>query len=514
MRVPQPIGDLKPWDLRSRGEEYVADLLYNGLVRLDATLTPQPDLASRWQTSPDGRMITFTLRSDIQWHDGEPVTEEDVAWTLNTLRAITSTNSLMVDLRTIIGEVRTPISNTVVLSLTEAYAPLLADLAVPILPRHRLQTRTPDQLIALNFWDEPVGTGPFKLAERNEQGYTFTRNDDYVHGVPNLERVALVVAPDPTVATRALNDGTLLLAEFPITETTSTEPLAPTLRQSAYPENGFYFLAFNTRQDRIFADARVRQALSLAVDLPLLVREIAGARSAPIVTAISPAARAYPQNQTPPTVNLDRARQLLEEAGWTLPQGQAVRVRGQATLSTQIFVRGDDARRVAAAERIAASAQQIGMQLTVARVDFGTVLVGKLAPPYDFDLVLSSWVDSPNSAGVPTSRFYDPDDYALFGAERIWGGDADTRQGLRNIGGFTNAEYEQAAKQARTTYNTAQRQATINSAQEALRREVPYLFLWVDQIPTVLNPGVRSDNGEIPINSPRFLWNIERWYIQ
>jgi peptide/nickel transport system substrate-binding protein len=514
VRIPQALPDLKPWDLRSRSEEYVADLMYNGLVRLDVSLMPQPDLAERWQTSPDGGTITFTLRRDLQWHDGEPLTEEDVTWTLNTLRVITPTNALMVDLRAIIGEVRAPVSNTVVLSLTQAYAPILADLAVPILPRHRLQALSPDQIATLDFWDEPVGSGPFQLDERNEQGYSFVRNDDYVHGAPNLERVALVVAPDPAVATRALDDGTLLLAEFAITETVSTESLADDITQGAYPENGLYFLAFNTRAERPFADARVRQAVALTVDVPALVREIAGPRSTPLVAAISPASRAYPQREAPLALDLDRARQLLDEAGWTLPAGQSVRARGQTPLAAQIFVRGDDPRRVAAAQRIADSVTQIGMQLTVARVDWETVLIGKLAPPYDFDLLLGSWIDAPNSAGVPTSRFYDADDYALFGADRIWTGQGDTRQGLRNIGGFNNADYEAAAQRARTTYDTTERLQAIAAAQEVVRRELPYLFLWTDRVPVALSASVRSDDGDIPLDSPRYFWNIERWYLE
>jgi peptide/nickel transport system substrate-binding protein len=154
------------------------------------------------------------------------------------------------------------------------------------------------------------------------------------------------------------------------------------------------------------------------------------------------------------------------------------------------------------------------MQLTVARVDWETVLIGKLAPPYDFDLLLGSWIDAPNSAGVPTSRFYDADDYALFGADRIWTGQGDTRQGLRNIGGFNNADYEAAAQRARTTYDTTERLQAIAAAQEVVRRELPYLFLWTDRVPVALSASVRSDDGDIPLDSPRYFWNIERWYLE
>lgn len=515
VRITEPITTFRPWDLRSRGEEYAADLLYNGLTRLDSTLKPEPDLADHWETSPNGGIITFTLRSDVKWHDGTPLTSDDVTWTLNALRTMTATNSLMYDLQTVIGEVRSPITGTVVLSLTQAYAPLLADLAVPILPRHILQNQSPEQLMSLNFWDNPVGTGPFKFGERNERGLSFVRNEVYFRGRPNLQGVALVVAPDSAIATSALNDGTLLLAEFPLTTTgTTTSTLDPALQRGSYPENGSYFLAFNVRAEHIFSDTRVRQALALAVDVPTLVKKVTTGAGEPIATSISPAAWAYPATIKPTTPNIDQARQLLDQAGWKSSAGGATRERNGITLTAQIFVRGDDAVRVAAAQQIAAAAEQIGMKLEVAPADFRTVVLAKLAPPYDFDLLLSSWANAPNSTGFPTYRFYDPDDYALFGADRIWRGASDTREGLRNIGGFDNPDYERDAKQARTTYDPIQRATMIASAEQDVHQQLPYLFLWTNRIPFVVNSKVHVDGSEIATSSPRYFWNIERWYLQ
>lgn len=512
IRASEPITTFTPWDLRSRAAENVADLLYNGLVRLDDTLKPQPDLAERWETSPNDDIITFTLRSNIRWSDGQTLTGADVAWTLSTLRTITATNSLLFDLRTVIAEVRAPLSSTVVLSLTRPYAPLLADLSLPILPRHKLESRSPQQLAALNFLEEPVGSGPFRLAERSERGLTFTRNERYFRGRPNLDGVALVVAPDPEVAAKALDDGTLLLAEMPPTDAT-TATLAASLRHGDYPENGFYFLAFNVRAERPFSDTRVRQALALAVDVPAMAKEAGGPQAIPLATSLSPATWAYPPGLAPPRPDLDRARALLDEAGWRLAPGQAVRTRGAITLTAQIFTRGDDARRIAAARRIATGAEQVGIKLEVVPSDFKSVILAKLAPPYSFDLLLSSWINAPNTAGFPTSRFYDPDDYAIFGADRIWKGPSDTRAGLRNIGGFSNGDYESAAKRAREIYDPDARAKAIAAAQAVLVREQPYLFLWTDSIRVVMSAKIGVDGGKINLDSPRYLWNVERWYI-
>src|SRR4051812_33934279 len=72
IRMAADVPDLRPWQPRSRGEEQITGLLYNGLMRLDDKLQPQPDLAARWDASQDGRLITFTLRTDVAWHDGRP----------------------------------------------------------------------------------------------------------------------------------------------------------------------------------------------------------------------------------------------------------------------------------------------------------------------------------------------------------------------------------------------------------------------------------------------------------
>lgn len=513
LRISADVPDLKPWDLRSRGEEHIADLMYNGLVRLDDQLQPQPDLAEKWETSPDGGLITFTIRSGMTWHDNQPLTSDDVLWTLNMLRTITPTNALLSDLRANIGQVRSPITQTVVISLTQPYAPLLSELAVPILPRHRLQNRSPEEIGELNFWDVAVGSGPFKLDQRNpNQSIAFVRNDTFFRGRPNLDQVALVVAPDVSVAADALSND-LLAAEFPNTQPFSGTTQSESLRVGAYQENGWYGVVFNVRPERLFSDLRVRQALANAVNVEALVADVTQGQGVPIASTLAQESWAYPKDLAIQPQNLDQARRLLEDAGWTAGADGVLQKDGQP-LSARIWVRGDDPRRVAAAEQIVAAAREIGMQLEVVPANFETVILPKLAPPYDFDLLLGSWVNAPNSTGFPAYRFYDPDDYALFHSSRVWRGQGDPRTGLRNVGGFSNAEYDQAADEERRTFDPAERAAAIQAAQTVLAREYPYLLLWSDQIPVVLSTRVKSQDGEIPLDTPRYLWNIERWYLE
>lgn len=510
------VPDLRPWQPRSRGEEQITSLLYNGLTRLDARLQPQPDLATGWDASADGRLITFTLRTGVTWHDGKPLTADDVVYTLSALRELSPTTALLFDMRRI-ADVTAPATNTVVLSMTERYAPIFSDLTVPILPRHLLLGKN---IESLNFWETPVGSGPFMFAARAPgASITLAANKRFYHGWPLLDRVAFLVAPDPKVAASALKDGRLLLSELPWSEGATISRAIPGIQTGLYPENSYYFLAFNTRADRPFADPRVRQALADALDLPRLVRDVTGGQGVPIASSAVPGSWADFTHPPTATVDLDQARTLLDEAGWKLPDsgssaaGGAIRQQNGITLTARLFVRGDDDRRVRAADRIAQAAQTIGISVTVERADFATVIVSKYAPPYDFDLLLGSWS---NGAGDPTFAdyaFYDPDDFALFHSSQVNQGVADTRPVL-NFTGFSDPAYDNQAAAARQLYDMTERSKAIQLGQERIDELKPYMFLWADRVPVALSGRVTTLDGPVNLNTPMYLGNVERWYLK
>jgi peptide/nickel transport system substrate-binding protein len=503
------VPDLRPWQPRSRGEEQVTGLLYNGLTRLDAKVQPQPDLATGWNASQDGRLITFTLRTDVAWHDGQSFGADDVAYTLSALKELSPTTALLADLQRI-GQIDTPTTSTVVLSLTERYAPILSDLAVPMLPKHVLIGK---DIATFNFWSAPIGTGPFAFAERKAgASVTLNANKRFYRGEPLLDRVAWLVA-DPKVAVDALKNGRLLLAELPWAQGKTISQTVKGIQTGAYPENGYYFLAYNTRENRPFADVRMREALASAVDLRALVRAVTDGQGQPIATSIVPGS--WADVIPPPTHTLDlvRARELLDEAGWKLPDGQSIRQQNGVTLTAQLFVRGDDPRRVRAAELIAQAAQQVGMSINVQRADFETVMKSKYAPPYDFDLLLGSWTNGAGDPAFADYMFYDPDDFALFHSSQINQGVADTRAVL-NIGGFKDAGYDNQASAAQQLYDPAERLKAIQLAQERIAQARPYLFLWDDRIPVALSPLVTTLDGPVNLNTPMYLTNVERWYLK
>jgi peptide/nickel transport system substrate-binding protein len=510
VRLAADVPELRPWQPRSRGEEQLTGLLYSGLMRLDTQLRPVPDLAESWETTPDGRTLTFTLRSGLSWHDGDPLDAADVLFTIERLRELPVTSTaLLADLR-YISAATAPATDTVVLTLSSRFAPLLSALAVPVLPSHLLAER---DLAELNFWDAAVGSGPFKLAERQPgEAIVLERHDGFYRGAPLLDRVAFVVAPDPAVAVEALGGGQLLLAELPWGAQREAAAATPGLLVGGYPENASYFLGFNLREGRPFADPRLRRALALAVDLPRLVEVATGGQGIPLGSSALPGSWA---DLTPPPAagaDLDGARALLDEAGWTLPEGATIRQREGITLTAQLYVRGDDERRLRAARQIAEAAAAVGMQIEVVPGDFASVIVARYAPPFDFDLLLGGWSNGAGDPDYADVAYYDPDDFALFHSSQLSQGDADQRS-TRNFVGFDDSAYDNQAQAARQLYNLDERTAAITQAQSRVAEALPYLYLWADRIPVALSGTVTTLDGPVDLDTPVYMWNIERWYL-
>jgi len=186
----------------------VADSLFNGLVGRDRDGNPTPDLATSWEIEDSGRTYVFHLASNVRWHDGEPFTSNDVAFTFNKvlLRFHSRTRA---GLESAIESIETPDAHTVVFRFRAPHAPFLARLDVteaPILPAHVFGEGDIERHRA-NL--APVGTGPFRLESyRRDDRIVLARNERYFKpGLPRLDRLVFRVIPDQTTEVLALERG-------------------------------------------------------------------------------------------------------------------------------------------------------------------------------------------------------------------------------------------------------------------------------------------------------------------
>ena len=201
-------GTLDPRVMRNTTAYRVNNLLYDGLVQLDASLQPKPDLAESW-TNPEPTVWIFTLREGVKFHDGTELDADDVVFTFETI--------LDPDLKARFRSLFTPIetieavdARTVKITLKEPYAPLLSYLDMGIVPRDYVEGGG-------DLSSNPVGTGPLKLTNW-ERGTKIVLEpfSDHWSGAPEIDGFEFVVVGDNTARAQAFEAGDLDIIQSPL----------------------------------------------------------------------------------------------------------------------------------------------------------------------------------------------------------------------------------------------------------------------------------------------------------
>jgi len=293
----------------------VANLIYNGLVKYDGDLNLVGDLAESWQVSPDGLTITFKLRRGVKWHDGAPFTAPDVLFTYQ----------VMVDPKTptAYGEDYKQVKKAEVLddytfrvTYPQPFAPGLESWGLAILPRHLLEgqdiTKSP-------LARHPIGTGPFKFQEwRAGDKIVLSYNPDYFEGRPYLNGYVYLVIPDLATMFLQLKAGNIdRMGLTPLQYKRQTEypKFQRLFNKYRYVSFSYTYLGYNLEDER-FADRRVRQALTYAINKKEIVDEVLLGLGQEATGPYKPGTWFYNPNVPKFDYNPEKARALLAEAGW------------------------------------------------------------------------------------------------------------------------------------------------------------------------------------------------------
>lgn len=300
--------------------------LFDALVATNAkTLEPQPNLATSWAYSATDLTYTFSLKSGVTFHDGQPLTADDVKFTFDLLlnKATASPYFSIFDAR--IASVAVKDASTVVVTLKHPVATFLNDLSaysIGILPKHLLADVKPEQLKASEFaQSKPVGTGPFKLKEyRPGEALLLEANPTYHRGAPKIAEYVLKFVKDTTVAYQQLKTGEVDVA-----------PIGADFYEDAKGQNAFTPVVIDTFALNILGfnldpktgsaalqELKVRQAIAHAIDRKLLVDRIYAGLGKVAVGTEPPATGMDAPDQITVTYDYDttKAAALLDEAGW------------------------------------------------------------------------------------------------------------------------------------------------------------------------------------------------------
>ncbi len=294
--------------------------LFAAPLRYDEGWNPQPYLAESWEIAEDELSVTLNLVKGAKFHDGEPITSEDVAFSIETVKANHPFKSMFAP----VESVETPNEHTAILRLSKPHPALMLAMSsqlLSIIPKHIYGDGQDPKAHPRNGQDV-VGSGPFKFVEyTKDQHVILERNDDYfIEGLPYLDKIVMRVMKDGSARTIALENGELHMSGFeqdPLNLVRLKKNDDLTVSDKGYGAIGpINWLAFNTQAEGPTSDPIVRKAIAYAVDTDFMLKALMRGTAKPSKTGIHPDSPFYDGTVEGYDLDIDKANKLLDDAGY------------------------------------------------------------------------------------------------------------------------------------------------------------------------------------------------------
>ena len=428
--------------------------LFDGLLRFTPDAKVEPGLATRYETSPDGKVYTFHLRQGVKFHDGTPFVAANVVssfqrvldpaqrggrgWPLFPIagaRAFTDGKTKSV------SGLAAPNDSTVVITLAEPLAIFPKLLAMPV-------AAIVPPSAGKDFGEHPIGTGPWKLVEwRHDDYIRFAANKEYWAGAPKADSLTARIIPEGSTKVAEFEAGNvdvLLVPEADSRQWSQTDEKQATM--TSVPALRFIHLSINTKRGPL-ADVRVRQAINQAVDTKGILQRLVSGRGRVAAGVIPPILPGADTTRTPYAYDPAAAKRLLAEAGY--PNGIDVELW---TSTTPIFVR--------MAETIQSYLNAVGIRTKLVQRESASAR--EAARKGDVDLFIREWfADYPDA-----ENFLFP---LLHSSNTGVGG---------NYSFYSNPEFDRIVDASRREQDDAKRVALYQRADSIAFHDAPVLFLF------------------------------------
>lgn len=498
------LGRLNPLlDWNNSADRDVDRLVFSGLVKFDERGLPQADLAAAWGVAQDGTEYNFSIRPNAVWQDGQPVTSDDVLFTIDRMKSAGSLYPQ--DVKDMWGKIEVTKLNdkTLKFKLTEPWVPFMDYLTFGVLPKHLLESVTPDQMEKADFNLKPVGSGPYKfdhlLVENGKiTGVVLTVSSNYYGKAPFIEQVVFRYFPTSAEALDAYRQGDVLAVSQITSDVlgAALEEQKLSLYTSRMPQMSFVILNLNNTEVPFLQNAKVRRALMLALNRPYMINTFLQGQAIVEDSPILPNSWAYYDGTEHFQYDPEGAVSLLKGEGFVLPaSGGDVRADKDNVSLSFTLLHPDDQTHTKIAETIRDEWAAIGVHVDLQ------------AMPYD-KIVLDSLTSRKYQAALVDlnlSHTPDPDPYPFWHQAEAAGG--------QNYSQWDNRAASEYLEQARVTADYALRAKLYRNFQVIFAKELPALPLFVP----VYSYGVDSQVQGVQVGalyepSDR-LATFTRWYL-
>ena len=381
--IPQQLNPLLSDPARDPAAADVRALLFDGLMRIGSDGLPELALAQSVVQDDAGAVYTFTLRTDVSWHDGTPLTVDDALFTLRAIqnRSYAGDPAISAIWRDVLIDQVGP--NSVRCTLAAPFAPFLSTATFPILPAHVLGALQPAEWASAPFNAKPIGTGPYQISEMNAAHALLVANSTYYEGRPFLDALELRFFANSQQARAALIRGEIQGLGGPASGDLAAVALPRGIVRHAIPLDSAVVLGFNLGSAPL-SDQGLRRALAEGLDKDVLIKQTLDGEAARLDTPILPGWWAAVPDPQWYAADQTRAAAALDSLGYTAG-ADGLRARDGTPLVLPLLTT-DDAERVAVANEIARQWRAIGVQVDV-QVVAADVLRQRLSA-HDFTLAL------------------------------------------------------------------------------------------------------------------------------
>ena len=460
--------------------ERLRTLIFNSLVKKDEKFDYTGELASNILRSSDGMTFTFTLRDGVKFHDGRVLSSADVKYTLDLVFTSNFAKSASFfegagdNKRSYIQSVEAPDARTVVVTMTKPWVGLLSNLVpIAIIPKDSYESQK----------THPLGSGPFKFIryDNAQQVCDLEAFSEYWEGAPNLQNVRVRVIPDMNALQAELQAGRVDIAPLP----TSLSPDAvkrleqdPNLQVKVFGGSNVMLLTLNTSSAPL-DNVKVRQAIAYSIDRESLIQKLLLGYGKIAASIIPEESWSYTPGTTY-SYDPAKAKSLLDEAGFTDPDGDGPRMRFAKPIIYKVSGSSIAGRQYAGV--IQNYLKEVGIPVEIQTPEANT-LFDELRRG-NFQIAYSQWV-----GGNQDPIFYKD----LFATSEI---PTETRPS-RNRSRYSNAELDKLLEEAVNTFDRQRGRELYQQIQAIVSRDVPVFPLWYQSNIVI----ARKSVGNIQLNA-------------
>jgi len=470
----------------------IASNIFNSLLKYDKNLELTGELAQSWDVSSDQKTITFHLKPNLKWADGQPLTSEDVLFTWKTVTDDKTRSPYGADYK-LVKRAEAPDSNTFKVTYAQPYAPALDSWSgLHILPKHLLKDQ---DINNTPFSRNPVGSHYYQLDQwKKGESLSLKRNPNATQGQAKIDHLVSRIIPDRAAQFLELMADNIDSMSLNSIQYARIFPSRPdlTAKIAQYKElgNSYTYLGFNLKH-RPFDDVRVRQAINYAIDKQEIIDGVLLGLGLPVASPYKPGTRWSNPKLQPYPYDPHKAIALLKEAGFEDHDHDGILDRNGQPLSFEILTNQNKEREMSAV-LVQRRLKEIGIDVKIRVVEWAT-FISRFIKTGDFNVVLLGW-----GLGLEPDQF------------NIWHS-SQQAPGQFNFIGYNNPKVDKLLEAGRLELNPDKRMKIYHDFSEILLEDSPVVYLFAGYGLPAIHKRVKGIDDPAP---PAGIGhNSYEWYI-